>query len=245
MHAPEHIAIIMDGNGRWAQAKGRNRTAGHLKGARVAKKIISECARIGIPNLTLYAFSSENWFRPFQEISFLMNLLGRHLRRERLTLIEQNIRFQTLGEIHRLPVEVQDELQKTIEVTSKNTGMNLTFALSYGSRQEIVFALRNIVTDIQAGKLNTNQIDQDLVSTYLESSFLPDPDFIIRTSGESRLSNFMLWQAAYSELYITPTLWPDFTEDDLHLALQSFSKRERRFGRVVTGGGTSICVPSS
>ena len=232
MQNPTHVAIIMDGNGRWATQRGRDRTIGHLRGAQVAKKIIRESAKLGVPYLTLYAFSTENWFRPLQEISFLMHLLRRHLVRERKSLMEQNIRFHCLGELHRLPPEVRLEVQQTMDLTSANTGMNLTFALSYGSRQEIVQAVRDLVTDCKQGKMSAADIDEDTVSSYLESAFMPDPDLIIRTSGESRLSNFMLWQAAYAELYITQTLWPDFTEADFRQALAMFSGRERRFGRV-------------
>ncbi len=245
MQTPNHLAIIMDGNGRWAKARGRERTLGHVRGAQVAKKIISECARLNVPFLTLYAFSTENWFRPLQEISFLMHLLARHLARERKTLMKQNIRFHCIGEIARLPVNVQMELQKTMELTAGNTGMNLTFALSYGSRQEMVNAVRSLADDLKNGRVSEDQVNEDTIASYLESAYMPDPDMIIRTSGESRLSNFMLWQAAYAELYITPTLWPDFTEEDLHHAFQSFSQRERRFGRVTPTGGATVCIPNS
>jgi undecaprenyl diphosphate synthase len=226
------VAIIMDGNGRWAENRRRDRTFGHLKGARVAKTMIETCAREGLTQLTLYAFSTENWLRPKAEVSFLMKLLGRHLRKERASLMKNNIRFSVIGEIHRLPEAVLVEVQRTIEETKNNTGMSLTFALSYGGRQEITEAVREIAREVAAGRLTPDQIDEKMISARLQSSYMPEPDLIIRTSGEYRLSNFMLWQAAYSELYITQTLWPDFTEEELAKALGQFNTRERRFGRT-------------
>lgn len=229
---PKHLAIIMDGNGRWAQLRGRDRTFGHLKGARVAKNTIEACASLGIEQLTLYAFSSENWLRPHQEVSFLMMLLARHLRKERRTLMKNNIRFSVIGDLEKLPAPVMCEVRKTIEETRKNTGMSLTFALSYGSRQEITCAVRKLAEEVKAGLLQPADITEEMISSHLQSSFMPDPDLIIRTSGEYRLSNFLLWQAAYSELYITQTLWPDFSKDELMLAFRQFESRERRFGRT-------------
>lgn len=231
MSLPRHIAIIMDGNGRWAQARGRERTLGHLKGAKTARKIIDECARLQIQYLTLYAFSTENWFRPIEEVSFLMHLLRRHLVRERKTLMANNIRFHCIGQIERLPREVQKEVYLTMQATSANTGMQLTFALSYGSRLEISQAVQKIAERVREGVLDPAAITPDFFAGYLETAYMPDPDLIVRTSGESRLSNFLLWQAAYSEIYITETYWPDFGVSDLHHAIGDYMARERRFGR--------------
>ncbi len=232
MKTPRHLAIIMDGNGRWAELRRRDRTFGHLKGARVAKSVIESCAKRGVEYLTLYAFSTENWLRPKAEVSFLMRLLARNMRKERRTLMKNNIRFSVIGEIERLPEPVLNEVKSTIEETRSNTGMNLTFALSYGGRQEITAALVEIARDVAEGRLSLDEINEATLSERLQSAFMPDPDLIIRTSGEYRLSNFMLWQAAYSELYITQTLWPDFTGAELERAFAHFAARERRFGRT-------------
>ena len=231
---PQHVAIIMDGNGRWAELRRRDRTFGHLKGARVAKTVIETCAQQGLKQLTLYAFSTENWLRPKMEVAFLMILLARHLKRERKTLMKNNIRFSVIGEIDRLPAAVLAEVNKTLEMTSKNTGMSLTFALSYGGRQEITCAVKSIAEEVAAGRMKPEDVTEALISEKLQSAAVheKDPDLIIRTSGEYRLSNFMLWQAAYSELYITPTLWPEFTPKELQLAFAQFNGRERRFGRT-------------
>ncbi len=234
MSLPKHVAIIMDGNGRWAQLKGKPRSFGHVKGTRVAKKIITECSRIGIKHLTLYAFSSENWFRPAAEVSLLMNILKRYLRRETENLIKENIRFSVIGNTDNLPKDVKASLDESMQATSKCTGLHLVFALSYGSRQEITDAIREIAFDIQSGKINPTKIDESLVNSYLSTYPTPDPDLIIRTSGEQRLSNFLMWQAAYSEFYFDSTLWPDYTAAKLHSALEVFGKRQRRFGKVAT-----------
>lgn len=232
MKLPEHIAIIMDGNGRWAKARSRQRFVGHIKGARVAKKIISECARLKIKYLTLYAFSSENWFRPQDEVFLLMSLLKKYLARELHSLMEQNIKFEVIGDTDRLPQAVQEEINKSVKSTEHNTGMTLTFALSYGARAEIMSAMKKISEQVKMGLIHPDEISEELIQNNLQTKNIPDPDLIIRTSGESRLSNFMLWQAAYSEFYFTPTLWPDFTEQSLHEALDSFSSRQRRFGKT-------------
>jgi undecaprenyl diphosphate synthase len=229
---PSHLAIIMDGNGRWAELHGRDRTFGHLKGARVAKQVIESCAEMGVKQLTLYAFSTENWLRPKSEVSFLMMLLGRHMRKERKSLIKNNIRFSVIGEIDRLPSAIKAEVNRTIDETAKCTGMSLTFALSYGSRQEITSVMQTLAREVAAGRLKPQEIDEELISKTMQSSFMPDPDLILRTSGEFRLSNFLLWQAAYSELFVTSTLWPDFTIDELKSSFHQFSVRERRFGRT-------------
>jgi undecaprenyl diphosphate synthase len=234
IQVPRHVAIIMDGNGRWAELRRRDRTFGHLKGARVAKQTIESCARMGVEQLTLYAFSTENWLRPKAEVTFLMRLLARHLRKERRSLMKNNIRFTVIGDISRLPEAVLVEVKHTIEATSGNTGLSLTFALSYGGRQEITAAMRSIAEEVAAGSLRPDAIDENLIAQKLQSSFMPDPDLIIRTSGEYRLSNFMLWQAAYSELFITKTLWPDFNTEELDAAFLQYSGRERRFGRTTS-----------
>lgn len=231
---PRHVAIIMDGNGRWAQARGHTRFFGHIRGARSAKAIIEHCARLKIPHLTLYAFSTENWFRPFEEVSFLMRLLRRHLKKETSNLIKNNIRFRCIGDIARLPHEVQEAVYETIRLTEGNTGMEVVFALSYGGRQEIRDAVVELARQVNEGLLEPEEIDEGLISRHLQSAFLPDPDLVVRTSGENRISNFFLWQSAYSEFYISPKLWPDFTPSDLDDALSFYAKRERRFGRVLS-----------
>ncbi len=225
---PQHIAIIMDGNGRWAEVRGRNRTFGHLRGARVAREMIEACSELGIENLTLYTFSSENWLRPLEEVSFLMALLSRHLKRERANLVKNNIQFQAIGELSRLPQSVLDEVEATTEATSACTGMKLTFALSYGGRQDIIGAVKSLVAE----GVPADQIDEAAIESRLLTKGMCDPDLIIRTSGESRLSNFFLWQSAYSEIYITPTLWPNYDESELNKALEWYRTRERRFGRT-------------
>lgn len=227
-----HVAVIMDGNGRWAQLRDKPRTFGHIKGARVAKKIITYASDNHLKYLTLYAFSAENWSRPEQEVSFLMLLLSRYLKKESMNLHRQNIRFNVIGEIEKLPQEIQSAIQKTTELTKKNTGLHLTFAMSYSSRQEIVLAVQKIASQYKDGQVSLDQINEAFLSENLMTSQIPDPDLIIRTSGESRLSNFLMWQASYSELYFSPVLWPDFTADDFAKACQNFYQRERRFGKV-------------
>jgi undecaprenyl diphosphate synthase len=229
---PQHLAIIMDGNGRWAKSRGYTRAYGHVRGARVAKKMVEKCATDGVQFLTLYAFSTENWMRPKAEVHFLMQLLARHLKKEREALVRNNIRFQTIGEISLLPAAVQKEVATTIAATSACDGMTLIFALSYGGRQEITRAFKEIAEQIQKNQLSLEDISEKLIEKHLSTQNIPDPDLIIRTSGEYRLSNFLLWQAAYSEFYITPTLWPDFKESDLEASFQFYATRERRFGKT-------------
>lgn len=230
----QHVAIIMDGNGRWAELRRRPRTFGHLRGARIAREVIEACAELGVENLTLYAFSTENWLRPLEEVSFLMALLSRHLRRERETLIKNNIRFRAIGELDRLPSSVRAEVDKTISDTAHCTGLSLTFALSYGGRQDLVEATRQIAQKVARGELDPNAISEELVASHLATAGRPDPDLVIRTSGESRLSNFLLWQNAYAEFLVLPTLWPDFSKRDLVEALAWYGQRERRFGKLPT-----------
>lgn len=227
---PEHLAIIMDGNGRWAKERNLNRFQGHVKGAQVAKEIIEECARIGIQHLTLFTFSTENWKRPPREVQFLMQLLSRRLRSERDSLIRHNIRFHCIGNQDRLPTSVRNEVNKTIEATDHCTGMKLTFALSYSGREEILSAVRRFGEMVAQRQMHSEQLSEQGFSDLLSSCFLPDPDLIIRTSGENRLSNFFLWQAAYSEFYIADELWPDFNVKALHKGLEQYQRRERRFG---------------
>lgn len=234
MSLPKHIAIIMDGNGRWAQLKRRPRTFGHIKGTRVAKKIITACSRRGIQHLTLYAFSTENWFRPQAEVSLLMQILRRYLKRETENLVKENIRFSVIGDMSRVPTDVAKAIAASMEATAQCTGLHLVFALSYGSRQEITEAVQEIAARIARGELKVSDVDEALINSTLSTYPTPDPDLIIRTSGEQRLSNFLLWQAAYSEFYFTDVLWPNFNESHLDEALQAFSMRQRRFGKVST-----------
>ncbi len=222
----------MDGNGRWAQNKGRHRAFGHIQGVRVAKKIITAVREVGVPHLTLYAFSTENWNRPRQEVELLMKLLFKYLVRERALLVKQNIRFRVLGQIERLPQEIVKEIIKTVDATAGCTGMTLNMAISYGGREDIVQAFKKAHELILLGKLQPNNVTEETISGLLETAELPDPDLLIRTSGEQRLSNFLLWQSAYTELMFTDSLWPDFTKNDLLRAIEDYNKRERRFGRT-------------
>jgi undecaprenyl diphosphate synthase len=222
----------MDGNGRWAKARRHNRVYGHIRGAKVAKNIIDECQRLNLPNLTLFAFSTENWFRPEDEVTFLMHLLKRQLMREARNLVTKNIRFQCIGQMERLPGPVREAVMQTIQDTSQCTGMVLTFALSYGGRQEITQMAREVARQVKLGLLDEREVDDALVAGLLPSSFLPDPDLIIRTSGESRISNFFLWQSAYSEIEFEDKAWPDFTAEDLTRILEGYAQRERRYGRT-------------
>jgi undecaprenyl diphosphate synthase len=235
---PHHIAIIMDGNGRWAKRRHLPRIAGHKTGVEAVRNTVETAARVGIPWLTLYAFSVENWKRrPKTEVTFLMRLLQQYLKREVRTLNDNNIRMEYIGRLHELPVEVQDTMQWAQESTAKNTGTTLTLALNYGSRSELADAFNSIV-DAAAKNgglehLRKQLIDEETIGKHLYTSHLPDPDLVIRTSGEMRLSNFLLWQLAYSEIYVTETLWPDFRGKHLLEAIANFQKRERRFGGLV------------
>lgn len=230
----KHVAIIMDGNGRWAQLRGRPRTYGHVKGVRVAKKIITHASRLGLNNLTLYAFSTENWFRPQEEVSVLMRLMERYLVRETDNLVKENIQFHTIGDLSKVPEKARQLIADAKARTAHCSGLKLTFAISYGSRQELISAVQSIATDLKEGRIQLNDINEDMISKKLMTSHCPDPDLIIRTSGEYRLSNFLMWQASYSELYFTDILWPDFTENDFNKALTDFKNRSRRFGRIGT-----------
>ncbi len=227
---PEHVAIIMDGNGRWAKRQGLNRIRGHQRGADTVREIVTFSREIGIRWLTLYAFSEENWKRPALEVQALMKLLNRFLKNELKEMQENGIRLKTIGRTARLPKSTRQILQDTIEKTSSNSDMTLTLALSYGGRQEILDAILKIVSQIQENKISASDITEKLVSNSLYTSGMPDPDLLIRTSGEYRISNFLLWQISYSEIYITPTLWPDFGENEYVKALRDYQMRDRRFG---------------
>ena len=229
---PEHIAIIMDGNGRWANQKGKSRTFGHQKAVIAVRETTEAAAEIGIKYLTLYAFSTENWKRPKYEINALMRLLVRTINKETKTLNKNNIRLLAIGDLKSLPGNCYNELQEAIEKTSGNTRMSLILALSYGSRWEIVNAVKQIAEMIKNNELNISDISQDLFNSFLTTKGIPDPELLIRTSGESRISNFLLWQIAYSELYFTEQLWPDFRKEDLYKAIIDFQNRERRFGKT-------------
>lgn len=230
---PQHLAIIMDGNGRWARLRNKSRAHGHIKGTRVAKTIITECSRLGIKYLTLYAFSSENWLRPQQEVRILMKILQRYLQRETKNLIKENIRLHLIGDAEKLPKDVQKSLSYAMQATAHCTGLQLIFALSYGARQEITMAMQALARKILEKEIHPDDINESLVNSCLATYPAPDPDLIIRTSGEKRLSNFLLWQAAYSEFYFSPILWPDFNKMHLLESLQEYSSRQRRFGKVI------------
>ncbi|MBU4153028.1 MAG: isoprenyl transferase [Proteobacteria bacterium] len=229
---PPHIAIIMDGNGRWAQSHKLLRTMGHKAGVDSVLNIIKASRLLGVKVLTLYAFSSENWQRPAQEVSTLMSLLKTFLVRELNNLIENNIKLKAIGQIEKLPVDVREVLNNSINQSANNTGMVLNLALSYGSRDEIIRAVRLIAQQCLEKTLHPDAIDTEIISANLYTSGLPDPDLIIRTGGESRLSNFLLWQASYSEIYITNTHWPDFREPQLKIAIADYQRRQRRFGKT-------------
>lgn len=229
---PAHIAIIMDGNGRWAHQKGLSRIEGHRQGADAVWDVVAQCARLKIGYLTLYSFSSENWNRPPEEVEALMDLYADSLVRERSTLIDNNIRLRQLGHRDGLPDKVLRELDITMRQTRGNTGMTLCLALNYGGRQEIVDAVRTLADEVARGSLLLKEIDETRISGALYTAGIPDPDLMIRTAGEYRLSNFLLWQLSYAELYVSPVYWPDFTIDQLHEAMKEFARRDRRFGKV-------------
>ncbi len=229
---PRHIAIIMDGNGRWAELRGLPRIAGHGEGIKSVKETTSLCLDLGIPNLTIYAFSQENWKRPPQEINALMLLLEKFLQNELDELVERGIRFRTIGRVDSLPASALRWVRKVERETAHLDKLTLTVALSYGGRSEIVDAVRRLAADCQSGKVSPDQIDEPFLERYLSTQGLPDPDLLIRTSGEARISNFLLWQLAYTEMYFTPTLWPDFRRREGLLALLDYQRRERRFGRL-------------
>ncbi len=229
---PVHVAVIMDGNGRWAAKRGLPRTKGHQAGVQAVRQVVEIAGEVGVKYLTMYTFSVENWNRPKAEVASLMALLSRTTRNELDDLMKNNVRLIATGRIHDLPVARRKVLQSAIKKTARNTGLTLNLALNYGGRTEIIDAVRAIATAVKKGDIAPKNIDEELLSAYLYTSDLPDPDLLIRTSGEMRLSNFLIWQTSYTEIYITDTLWPDFGKDDFLAALQDYIKRERRFGRV-------------
>ena len=232
---PQHIAIIMDGNGRWATEKGKERQFGHQAGVEAVRRITTECARLGVKYLTLYTFSTENWNRPDEEISALMGLVLSSLEEE--IFMKNNVRFRVIGDMKRLPEEVQSRLWEVIEHTADNDAMTLVVALSYSSRWEITKAVKDIVWELKNSNITKATIDpeditEETITNHLETYFMPDPDLLIRTGGELRISNYLLWQIAYSELYFCNTYWPDFNEQDLHKAIESYQQRQRRYGKT-------------
>ena len=229
---PKHIAVIMDGNGRWAKKKGAARIFGHQNAITAVREVTEGCAELGVEYLTLYAFSTENWGRPKVEVNGLMRLLVSTLKKEISTLQENNVRLRTIGQTATLPRSCQSELFEAMEQTRDNDGLQLILALSYSGRWEITEALREIAEDVKSGALDPSNIDQKLIASHLQTHEFPDPELLIRSSGEMRVSNFLLWQIAYSEIYITEKLWPDFRREDLYEAIISYQKRERRFGRI-------------
>ena len=229
---PKHLAIIMDGNGRWAKQKGLLRAFGHENGTKSVRTVVEASAKLGIENLTLFAFSTENWNRPKLEVDLLMELLINSLKNELKTLQNNNIRLNSIGNLDLLPKSAQKKLQEVIEATKSNSRMVLTLALSYGSREELINAVKNISTKVKNNIISIDNIDESIINQHLYTRDLPEVDLLIRTSGEHRISNFLLWQIAYSELYFTDVLWPDFKENDLYEAVISYQKRERRFGKT-------------
>ena len=234
---PRHIAIIMDGNGRWAVRRGLERVKGHQQGAVTVRNIVTECARLrkhhGGPDfLTLYSFSIENWKRPIDEVSFLMSMYIEYLQKERRTMMENNIRFRQIGRLENLPEPVLEEMNRTLEETKDNDGLTLVLALNYGSRTEILDAVREIARKARDSELRPEEIDEQTISDHLYTAGMPDPDLLIRTAGEMRVSNYLLWQISYAELFVSDVLWPDFGANDLHGAIRAFSQRNRRFGAL-------------
>ncbi len=229
---PRHIAIIMDGNGRWAKERGLPRTEGHRQGADTVRRVTEACGDFGVEFLTLYAFSAENWKRPKREVEALMKLLEQFLRIKTPEMQEQNIRLQAIGRLHDLPESCQQQLHRSIETLSQNTGLTLILALSYGGREEIVDGVKSLIESIERGHLDKGMIDTEVFSKHLYTRYYPDPDLLIRTSGEMRLSNFLLWQLSYTEFYITDTLWPDFDKANLEDAIRAYGRRHRRFGAL-------------
>jgi undecaprenyl diphosphate synthase len=229
---PAHIAIIMDGNGRWAKEKGQDRLFGHYHGVESVRDVVEGCAELGVKYLTLYAFSTENWDRPENEVTGLMELLVQTIRKETETLNKNNIRLHVIGDLSKMPQNAIDELNESISFTAGNTGLNLVMALSYSSRWEILHAVKELAKDVKKGKLDPESLSQDMFQKYLCTANFPDPELMIRTSGEYRVSNFLLYQLAYAELYFTDVRWPDFRKENLYAAILDFQSRERRFGKT-------------
>jgi undecaprenyl diphosphate synthase len=231
-HIPSHVAIILDGNGRWAKQRGLARIFGHEEGAQAVRQSVEGCAEAGVSFLTLYAFSQENWKRPRAEVAALMRLLRKFLQEYTPELMEKNVRLQAIGRLTDLPPACQAELHKSIETTSKNNGLTLILALSYSGRQEVIDGIQSLLREIELGHLDRAMIDAEMFSKHLYTRYYPDPDLLIRTSGEMRLSNFLLWQISYTEIYFTKTLWPDFRKEHLREAMRDYSSRQRRYGSV-------------
>jgi undecaprenyl diphosphate synthase len=234
---PRHIAVIMDGNGRWAVQRGLERVRGHQQGARTVRTVVTECARLhkehGGPDfLTLYSFSMENWKRPIDEVSFLMQMYVDYLRQELPTMMEHNIRFRQIGRLDNLPQPVLDQVEVALEETKNNDGLTLVLALNYSSRAEITDAVRAIAQEVREGTMRLEDVNESAISSHLYTAGMPDPDLLVRTAGEMRISNYLLWQISYAELFVSPLLWPDFGVDDLHQAIRAFSQRNRRFGAL-------------
>jgi undecaprenyl diphosphate synthase len=229
---PRHVAIIMDGNGRWAQRRGLRRTEGHRRAKEAVRTVVETSRELGLEYLTLYAFSTENWQRPRSEVRVLMGLFRRYLRTELKRMMEYNIRLRPLGDLRRLPISVREAFEEAILATSRNTGLSVVLAVSYGAREEIVNAARTIAAAVQEGRLHLQDITETSFARHLRTADIPDPDLLIRTGKEFRLSNFLLWQSAYTELYVTDTLWPDFSREDFLAALADYQNRQRRFGRT-------------
>lgn len=227
---PRHIAIIMDGNGRWAAERGKERSYGHQAGVETVRRITAECTKLGVEYLTLYTFSTENWNRPSQEVAALMGLVLSSLEDE--IFMKNNVRFRVIGDMARLPKEVQAKLEETMEHTANNSAMTMVVALSYSSRWEITDTMRRLAEEVKDGLLRPEDITEESISQRLATAFMPDPDLLIRTGGELRISNYLLWQIAYTELYFCDTYWPDFNEEDLHKAIASYQRRQRRFGKT-------------
>jgi len=229
---PQHVAIIMDGNGRWAKKQGELRTFGHVSGVESVREALKAATELGVKYLTLYAFSSENWNRPKEEVDALMNLLVSTIASEKEKLHENGVKLKVIGDIHSLPDYCQTSLQEAIDFTKDNTTITLILALSYSSRWEITNAAKKIAEDIEKGKISSSEINQEILSSYMATSGVPDPELMIRTSGETRISNFLLWQLAYAELYFTDVLWPDFKKEEFYKAILNYQNRERRFGKI-------------
>ncbi len=229
---PKHVAIIMDGNGRWAEKRGNSRIFGHQHGVESVRTSIKAAAQIGVKYLTIYAFSTENWNRPKYEVDALMTLLVNVIKNETQELDKNNVRLRIIGDRNSLPPKVRKETDQMVEKLSKNTGLTVVMALSYSSRWEIINAVKSITDDVKKGKIDTEDISQELFDSYLATSEIPDPELLIRTSGEARISNFLLWQIAYTELYFTTVLWPDFSDEDFYEAICNYQQRERRFGKT-------------
>ncbi len=242
---PEHIAVIMDGNGRWAQRQGLPRIEGHRRGVTSVRRTVEECARLRIRQLTLYCLSSENWKRPQHELDFLMHLLEQYMIEERSTIMKNNVRVRIIGRRDGLPQQVQREMDKTIELSAPNTGTTLCLAINYGGRAEMVDAVRGIAQDVAAGSLTLDEITEETIADHLYTQGMPDPDLLIRTAGEMRISNFLLWQISYSELWVTQLCWPEFREETLRDAIYNFASRDRRFGGLSTTEPSGVDACSS